>query len=280
VATKAWPSGHKSYKAHGQRLSTAALLFRCAKKMGLKPNWITPNGLFAVSADGQEKYVNFARSPLNSHTSVSLARNKYLTRLILGRHDMPNIPFVRPHTQTDAELFLRRHRKIVAKPTRGSGSRDIHIVTSAAQLKTLNITKYILEKYIAGSELRYLVLNDTVIGVDHSEYGTSVEVTRPSKHTSHPSTAWSPTLTPLSIQTARILGLKFAAIDYLVDPAGRAYILEVNTTPDLKWFHAPTSGPVVDVARHFLEAIFEDQRTKPGIPAGVPLEAQTIMAYS
>jgi hypothetical protein len=39
----------------------------------------------------------------------------------------------------------------------------------------------------------------------------------------------------------------------------------VNTMPGLKWFHAPSSGPVVDVARLFLESVIED--LCPAMPA-------------
>lgn len=226
--------------------------------MGLEPSWVTPNGLFAVLVDGRERYVNLARSPLNSHTGTSLARDKYLTRRILERHGLQNIPFACPQSQVEAALFLREHKKVVAKPIAGSGAHDIHIVTTASQLQALNITKYILEKYIAGEELRYLVLNGAVIGVHRSDYGTSVQEDRPLERISYDSSVWDPLLVSSSVQVARILDLKFAAVDYLIDPSGRAYILEVNTTPGLKWFHAPTSGPVIDVARQFLEAIFTD----------------------
>ncbi len=252
-----------------QQLRTPELLYGCAQQMGLQPSWITPNAMFAVSVNGREKYVNFAHSPLNSHTSASLAKDKYLTRLILERHNMPNIPFARPRTQEEAAAFLLAYKKIIAKPVKGSGARDIHIVTDGALLKTLAVEKYILEKYIAGQEVRYLVLNGLVIGVYQSNYGTSVKATRQLQCVSHPQAAWNPELVSSSIQTARILDLKFAAVDYLVTPSGRAYVLEVNTTPDLKWFHAPTSGPVVDVARHFLEAIFEEQTST--MPALEPL---------
>ena len=241
-----------------QKLGTTQLLFRAAQEMGLHPSWITPDGLFAVIVNGREQYVNFARSPLNSHTSASLAKNKYLTRCILERHDMQNIPFTHPQTQPDAEAFLRQYVKIVAKPLTGSGAHDIHIITSTQQLQKLNITKYILEQYIAGKELRYLVLNDMVIGVHRSDYGTSVKEDRQLERISYPATEWESALIYSSIQVAHILGLKFAAVDFLVDSSNHAYILEVNTTPGLKWFHAPTSGPSVDVARQFLVATFEN----------------------
>ena len=241
-----------------QKVGTAELLFRSAQEMGLNPSWITSDGLFTVSINGREQYVNFARSPLNSHISASLAKNKYLTRCILERHNMQNIPFVRPLTLAEAELFLTYHGKIVAKPTTGSGARDIHIITTPLQLQELSITKYILEKYITGEELRYLVLNDSVIGVHRSDYGTSVAEDRPLQRISYPTTAWDSALVSSSLRTAHILDLRFAAVDYLVEPSGRAYILEVNTTPGLKWFHAPTSGPIVNVAQQFLEAAFSN----------------------
>jgi hypothetical protein len=247
-----------SHITSDQKLGTTELLFRAAQDMGLNPSWITPDGLFAVTVDGREHYINFARSHLNSHTSASLAKNKYLTRCILERHGMQNIPFTHPQTQSDAAAFLRVYSKIVAKPITGSGAHDIHVVTTVQQLQELDITKYILEQYIVGEELRYLVLNNTVIGVHRSDYGTSVAEDRQLERISYPTAEWKPSLIASSIQVAHILSLKFAAVDFLIDTAENAYILEVNTTPGLKWFHAPTSGPSIDVARQFLLATFTD----------------------
>lgn len=180
----------------------------------------------------------------------------------MQRHGLPNIPFTRVRTYDDALAFLAHHGKIIAKPTKGSGSNDIHIITSASQLKTLSLPKYILEKYIAGTEMRYLVLNDAVIAVHRSEYGTSVDKDRELQRISYPQNEWNQTLVDSSLQIAKILGLKFTAIDYMIDESGRTYVLEANSTPGLKWFHAPTSGPIVNVARLFLEALVEDTHAK------------------
>lgn len=263
-----------------QKLGTAELLFRQAQRMGLHPSWLTPDGLFVISVDGQETYINFARSPLKSHTSASLAKDKYLTRLILGRHGLQNIPFLRPRSLAEAEIFLRRHGRIIAKPVCGAGARDIHVITQVSQLQGLTITNYILEQYIAGQEWRYLVLKGMIIGVHRSEYGTSVSETRALQRISYPQAAWDQGLIDSSIRIAEVLGLGFAAVDYLVDSSGRAYVLEVNTAPGLKWFHAPTSGPVVDVARLFLEAL----SNQPGVtPLDVPdlsLGINPVVAYS
>jgi D-alanine-D-alanine ligase-like ATP-grasp enzyme len=198
---------------------------------------------------------------------------------MLERHQMQNIPFARPTSQADAKIFLRKYKKIIAKPVKGRGAYDINIVTTSAQLQTLDVTKYILEKYIAGSEVRYLVLNNEVIGVYRSDYGTSVEVTRPMQCITYPETAWDPALVSSAISVASTLDLGFAAVDYIIESSGQAYILEVNTTPDLGWFHAPSAGPTVDVASKFLTAIFSDVATK--MPdSKIEHEEQSTLAYS
>lgn len=239
-----------------RRLDTAELLFASARQMGLGPTWVVPHGLFAVVVDGREEYVHFARSPLNSDVSVSLAKNKYLTRKVLSRHGIRNIPFIRPQTLDVAQAFLATHGTIVAKPLTGSGSRDVHIITKREQLSGLDIYNYILEKYIAGKEMRYLVLNGVVIAVHESDYGSSVAVDRALRRISYSREAWDARLIEESLQIADVLSLQFTAVDYLVDDNGQHHLLEVNTMPGLKWFHAPTTGPAVDVARSLLEALY------------------------
>lgn len=263
-----------------KRLGTAELLFQCAQQMGLEPTWLTPGGLFAISTPEEEKYIHFAHSPLNSHTSASLTRNKYMTRIVLERNGLPNIPFCRPRSQLQAEVFLYHYKKIIAKPLGGSGSRDIHIVTLDSQLQELSITKYILEQYIAGQEMRYLVLDGRVIGVHRSEYGVSVEKTRALQRISYPENTWDPKLVAWSVEIANVLGLKFAAVDYLVDDSDQAHILEVNSAPGLKWFHAPTSGPAIDVARLFLETMLQEQSAKALRDNNTSLGIQPIPAYN
>ncbi len=243
-----------------QKVGTAQLLFRAAHNMGLRPSWVVDNGLFAVTVNDKEEYVNYARSPLNTAVGVSLAKNKYFTRMVLARHNVRNIPFARPSTLEAAQVFLQKHGKIIAKPLEGSGSRDIHIITNSAQLVELEIKKYILEKYIQGKELRYLVLNDTILAVYESEYGSSVAVDRPLQCIAYARAAWDDRLSKESLLIADALRLRFAAVDYIVESDGNSYVLEVNTMPDLRWFHAPSSGPIVDVATYLMETLYE---TKP-----------------
>ncbi len=266
----------KPNRPAARKLSTAELLFRSAHQMGLQPTWIVPNGLFAIVHNNVERYINSGRSPLNTHTSASLAKNKYATRLILARHSLPNIPFLKPHTLDEAVEFLGTYGTIIAKPVCGSGAHDIHIITRPVELKELRITQYILEKYVAGKEMRYLVLQGCILGVYQSEYGTSVDEHRPLQVISYPEATWDTSLVELSSRVCQVLGLRFAAVDYLITPEGSHYILEVNTTPDLKWFPAPSSGPPVDVASRFLEAFIAAAPTDdlPVLPVNTILSRQ------
>lgn len=238
-----------------QKLSTAELLFRQASTMGLEPSWIVPDGLFAIDTPNGERYINNTTSVLNSHVSASLSLNKPLTRVIMARHGIPNIPFTRPKTMIEARLFLENYKKIIVKPYNGSGARNIHIVESPVQLVGLPVTECILEKYIAGREMRYLVLDGEVVSVHESRYGESVQADRYLERVAYDTADWNSERIEMSLRVTKILGLRFAAVDFLVDENDRYYVLEVNSSPGLKWFHAPTSGPPVDIAAMFMQAM-------------------------
>jgi glutathione synthase/RimK-type ligase-like ATP-grasp enzyme len=236
---------------------TATLLYDSAARLGLNPTWVVPGTIFGINKQGGVQYINLARSPLNSHTSVSITRNKFLTRRVLEQHGIKNIPYTVVQTAAHATDFLRTHGKIIAKPLYGWGSRDIHIITQPSELEQLDIARYILEAYIPGQEYRYLVLAHQVIGVHRSDYGISVDASRPLRRISYPKNSWNQTTTVAALQATAALGLHFAAVDFMVDAAGDTHLLEVNSTPGLKWFHAPTSGPPIDVASLFLQSITE-----------------------
>ena len=243
-----------------KKLSTAELLFRSARQLSLNPVWITPLGVFEITVDGELHYIDLAHSPLNGDIGVALAKNKYVSRRIFERHHLQNIPFMLPLSQSDAKEFLKLHHKIIAKPVSGAGAKDIHIITEISQLDVLEIDKYILEKHITGKELRYLLLNGNIVGVHQSEYGDSVAEDRPLRRISFSKETWDPALLKSSVEIAKILNLNFAAIDYLIDNSGKAFILEVNTMPGFKWFHAPSIGPVVNLATLFMQSIIDSVR--------------------
>lgn len=241
-----------------QALGTAELLFNCAEHMGLQPVWLAHGNLFSISTTLGERFVYDAKSTINSQLSSNMTRNKLTTRMILERRGLPSIAYLNPKNFAEAERFLAEHSKIIVKPLAGSNSHDVHIVEDPEFLRGMDLPNYILEKHITGKEIRYLVLNDEVIAVHESEYGGSVSETRELKRISYPKSEWDRGLSELALKTAKTLRLRYAAIDYLIGPQGQIHILEVNSSPGLKWFHAPSSGPVVDVAQLFLDAMLDD----------------------
>lgn len=230
--------------------------------MGLKPQWLTKHLFTVVTANGPQ-HVFASKNSLNSQLSSGLSSNKYLMRTILSQHNLPNIPYFRPEDQAEAELFLGIHGRLIAKPNKGSGSKDIHHIKTPTDLSKLVIENYILEKYIEGKELRYLTLNGEVVAVYHSDYGNSIEELRELKCIAYGQTEWNQQLVALSKKVVNSVNLRFGCVDYLVEADGTVYILEVNSAPDLKWFHNPSSGPAVNVARLFLEALVAEATPLP-----------------
>nr|MBA3679102.1 ATP-grasp domain-containing protein [Candidatus Saccharibacteria bacterium] len=166
--------------------------------------------------------------------------------MIFERHGLANIPFALPKNTAEAEKFLLENGEIIVKPKAGLGAHDIRRITSTDELKDIHYPKYIFEKYIAGKEMRYLVLNDEIIAVHHSSYGESVEYDRYLERISYTEDKWDEDLCAQALKISDVLSLNFCAVDFMITPNGETYILEVNTVPGLKWFHAPSSGPAVD----------------------------------
>ncbi len=238
-----------------QRPGTVELLFKSAQHKGLQPTWITENGLFVITTPTGERYVNRQHSILNSHVSVSLSANKHLTRLVLERNGLPNIPYLRATSHDEAVTFLQAYGTIIAKPLKGAGSVGIVIIKDASQLHALAVKDYILEQYAPGKEMRYLVLNNEVIAVHESRYGASIQPDRALERISYSADEWKTDIVDLSLKVSQVLGMSFAAVDYLVDAQGNYRILEVNSRPGMKWFHNPSEGPAVNVAGLFLDSL-------------------------
>lgn len=245
-----------------KRLSSAELLFETAGIMGLRPSWLKQGAIFAIPAVDGEHYINYSISSMNSQLSSSMVGNKNAARLVLARRGFPTMAHLVPSNHVEAQTFLAKHKKIIIKPINGSNSRNVHIIETAGQLDAFDVRGYILESYAPGKELRYLILGDEVIGVHESQYGESVAEDRDLKRISYVRADWDPALVTLSLEVAKAFGLRFGAVDYIIGRDGRARILEVNSSPGMKWFHVPTSGPAIDVAGLFLQAMLHDRRSE------------------
>jgi glutathione synthase/RimK-type ligase-like ATP-grasp enzyme len=258
-----------------KKLGSAELLFKAASGMGLRPSWLKPGAIFAIPTSDGERYINYSISSINSQLSGSMVGNKDAARLVLARRGFPTMAHAVPSDHTEAQAFLTKYKKIVVKPIKGSNSHDVHIVELPEQLLAFNVRDYIFEEYAPGKEVRYLLLNNKVIGVHESQYGESVAEDRDLKRISYPRADWDPALVALSLKVAKVFDLRFAAVDYIVGPEGEARILEVNSSPGMKWFHAPTSGPVIDVAHLFLRAMLDDGRSETPITSGSLVTSRT-----
>lgn len=260
-----------------RKLDKVELLFSTAAQMGLRPTWIVQDSLFVIPTTNGEQYIN---GTLSTNLSSRLAANKHTARIILERHGLPSMQYINPSSLVEAEKFLATYKKIIVKPLSGTDSRDVHIVESPEQLASFKIHEYILEQYAPGKEIRYLLLDQRVIGVHESQYGESVAQDRALRRISFPEAEWDAELMKLSVQVVKIFGLRYAAVDYIINPDGTAAILEVNSSPGMKWFHAPTSGPAIDVASMFLKAIVANSPPVAVQIETAPLGASQVVAYS
>lgn len=224
-------------------LKAAKILFTEAQKMGLSPKWLLNYGLFSIRFKGKTGYVFYTSTLMNSQLGSYLAKNKHATRTILEKNNLPGVPYSVAETQKQLEKFLKKHKTIIAKPTMGRGSQDIHIIKSIQDAKGLDFQSYIFEKYIKGREVRYLVLNGKIIGVNEK---TKVR-------TSYPKKLWDKKISEIAILAAKNIGLKFAAVDFLIDGRNIAHILEVNASPGLNRFQNPAKGPKINLAKILLE---------------------------
>ncbi len=238
-------------------LDNSKLLFDKAHEMGLHPNWLHSYGLFSIKVGNKIGYVFAGTSMLNTHLSSYLTRNKHATRVILELHNLPNIPFAVPETLEDAQGFLKKHTNIIIKPTMGTGSQNVHLVTTLDDMKDLVLTDYIFEKYIQGEEMRYLVLNNNIIAVHKRILDGFIYNPMSDTHIALPRKQWDKQLIAIARDCLKALHLNFGAVDFIVDTKKNYFILEVNASPGLKWFKYPVSGPAIDIARLFLEATIE-----------------------
>lgn len=234
---------------------TAELLFKEAEVLELHPKWLTDYGLFSVKMKGRKLYVYYSYSALNSHLSSRLAFDKHATRTILEDNSLPNIPYSAAKTKEEVQKIFKQQKVIIAKPTLSSHSENIYLIRSIDDIPILPYEDYIFEKYITGEEYRYLVLQNKVIAVHRKYYKTPINNPDTVKRISYPQKQWDPALISLALQVADAMHLSFAAVDFIIDQEGRAYVLEVNSAPGLWHFHHPSEGPSVNVALLFLNAM-------------------------
>ncbi len=237
-------------------LRSSQALFAAAEKLQLQPRWVTPYGLFVATRNNVALYFFASKTILNSQLASYLSTNKHATRVILEEHHLPNIPFCTPQSMEELETFFDQHHSIVCKPTLGQRAENVLLIKDKKELAKIQFEVNIFEKYIAGPEYRYLVLQGKVIAVHQKtkELFSPGELQR----ISFPAKEWDPQLVQYALHACKVIGdLRFAAVDFKVNAQGEAFILEVNSAPAIWRFGAPDKGPAVPVAELLVQATLE-----------------------
>jgi len=151
----------------------AALYIKAAKKLGIKYQIIHPAGLVRFYKNHKTTRIYKSQVEANNAVATLLARNKYHTNRLLKKAKLPvaKLSFCRSLEEalkaTTAIGF-----PVVVKPTKGSRGHlttlDItnarELKTAVNDIKTVNQT-FLVEKFHQGNDYRFLVLDNTVIGI-------------------------------------------------------------------------------------------------------------------
>ncbi len=233
---------------------TFDILFDAASRLNLKPQRQSDYGLVSIEVCDLRHTLFFSTSPLNNELASYLASNKHASRLLFAEANLPNIPFLLPHSLNELHEFFHTHGKIIAKPTRGRQSQDVHLVSDIKNLDSLPFKNMIFEQYIRGTEIRVLILSDRVLAVHKRDFPGRINDPKSVRRIALEQADWDEQVLTLAKAAMQKVGLVFGAVDFIVAD-GRPYILEINTAPGLYFFKFPHSGPTIDIGRVYLETV-------------------------
>ena len=126
--------------------------------------------LFAYTLAGQRILVRDALSERTSAVAFCICDDKGLTRRILAGAGL-RVPGQQLSTGGDEDRqFLQRHGHIVVKPVRGEQGRGVAVdITTEDDMRTAieaarrEDSQVLLEEFVAGDDLRVLVIDDEVV---------------------------------------------------------------------------------------------------------------------
>lgn len=246
-----------------QDTRSAQLLFDAAVRADLKPRWLTEYGLLEVTIDGIKRNLFMGVSVLNSALSSYLSGNKHATRVLSESADIPTIPYCLPDSIQSVREFISLHGRVVAKPTLGRRSEGVQLLSQDTPIEGLDFRNMLLEQFVVGQEWRFLVLNAEVISVHKKHYESMISQPKTHKRVAVGQSEWNSSQVALSLKLAKLLGLAFCAVDFIIDARNSPWLLEVNSAPAIHRFHNPDVGEPVLVAERLLEATVAYYRQRP-----------------
>ena len=178
---------------------------------------------------------------INAPSAMELAIDKYATTSVVAQlgYDVPSTAV--SQTRADAmESFTELGGDVVVKPLFGGEGRGVMRVqshelawTTFTTLQQLGAVIY-LQEFVGpgGRDLRLFVVGENVWAIERSnqdDWRTNV-----SQGGQVRSVAITAEQREIALQICRSMGLAIAGVDLIFDPAGKAYVLEVNAVPGWK----------------------------------------------
>lgn len=210
---------------------------------------------------------------LNAPHMIAMAENK-IRQLTLARE----FGFRIPHTlisnsPKDIASFVNGEQRVIGKPLRNAlindGETERVMFTSRIRIDpgvdplTLKACPIILQHEVPKRfDVRTTVVGDQTFTVtidSQAQSETEVDWRRTSKadlaHTVH---TLPEELSRLCIELTRRLGLRFSAIDFVLDTAGQYWFLEANPNGQWAWIETRTGHPIASALVSELERIGDE----------------------
>lgn len=208
------------------------------------------------------QFEEYGVTTINTLTKTELAKNKFATLQVLSSHNIPVPKTTLIHENIILENIEKEFKyPLLLKKNMGHLGQGIILCQNASQLRDILDTfkisllphiQFMIQEFIThskGKNVRVIVIGNKVIGailkeVDKSEYKTnSTFGSKTSIYTIDKK------LERISLQTAQVLGLDIAGIDFLMDK-DEYKICEVNFQPMFERFEKTTQ---TNVAKAIIE---------------------------
>lgn len=128
------------------------------------------SGLMALSCGGRTITCRESLSQLTSAVAMSCCDDKAVTRRLLRRHGLAVPDQEEAGSPADNRAFLETHCRIVVKPARGEQGAGISVdlstpeeVETAVAAARAVCDRVLLEQFVAGDDLRIVVINFQVV---------------------------------------------------------------------------------------------------------------------
>ena len=155
------------------------ILRRICEKNGIEMTLLSEDWIIQLSKNGLDRFVFGYNFEINSSTSQMIAQDKCATYAILSKKGVPCVEhhlYMNPTIHRYFEgvgnwkniltYFEQQNRKIVCKPTRGTGGNDVYVVDNVVDLEIIvqelfagNRSISLSPFYEIGAEYRVIMLD-------------------------------------------------------------------------------------------------------------------------